>query len=69
MQKSSTKNRLLRAVRAKHRRMDQLVSDEQKRPAPDSRTLRKLKKLRLAFKDQILRLETKARGPGVQNTT
>ncbi len=41
------------ALRDRHRRLDESISEEQNRPLPDLATLQKLKRARLRTKDEI----------------
>ena len=50
--------RLFRLIET-HQRIDQRLSDEQRRPRPDSLQLMRLKRLKLRVKDLIHRLTRK----------
>ncbi|MEM9779295.1 MAG: DUF465 domain-containing protein [Pseudomonadota bacterium] len=47
----------LAALRVEHRDMDEAIHAMQERPRPDMLALRRLKKRKLALKDEIARLE------------
>ncbi|KCZ93418.1 YdcH family protein [Hyphomonas johnsonii] len=47
--------RLIRSLRTKHAELDRLITQEERRPLPDSTRLRDLKARRLALKDRIMR--------------
>lgn len=50
----------LHGLTMRHRRLDDQIRDELKRPRPDSLRLLRLKRLRLAVKDRLHRLFRRA---------
>ncbi|MEM0921415.1 YdcH family protein [Dinoroseobacter sp. S76] len=47
----------LEVLRSEHRDLDEAIQALAERPAPDQLTLKRLKKKKLALKDQITRIE------------
>ncbi|WP_424965475.1 MULTISPECIES: YdcH family protein [unclassified Dinoroseobacter] len=47
----------LEVLRCEHRDLDEAIQALAERPAPDQLTLKRLKKKKLALKDQITRIE------------
>ena len=52
---------LLKAMRARHLMLDDVIDREQRRAAADQIKIRAMKRMRLRLKDEIVRLEASAR--------
>ena len=54
--------RFLHYLRREHARLEDLIDRERQRPQPDQLQLARLKKLKLAVRDQIAEIETSVSG-------